>query len=100
MSGGEVALTAGFIASSVENPFLEDAGHTAHYHETVPGATGGEHDISLDLSAEEREILQQVLETEFSDLRMEIAGTDSFDYRERLKRRKEVLRKVLDAVQA
>jgi hypothetical protein len=56
--------------------------------------------ISLDLSAEEREILQQVLETEFSDLRMEIAGTDSFDYRERLKRRKEVLRKVLDAVQA
>ncbi|MBW3661166.1 MAG: hypothetical protein KY397_05980 [Gemmatimonadetes bacterium] len=54
--------------------------------------------MRVDLTDEEREILRTVLESYLSDLRMEIADTDSMDFREMLKRRKEVLHKVLDAL--
>lgn len=54
--------------------------------------------MQVDLTGEEREILQTVLESYLSDLRMEISNTDSKDFREMLKQRKEVVRKVLDAV--
>jgi len=54
--------------------------------------------ISLDLSSVEREILSDVLASYLSDLRMEIADTDSMDFRDRLKRRKSVVEKVLDEV--
>ena len=54
--------------------------------------------ISLDLSSVEREILADVLASYLSDLRMEIADTDSMDFRDRLKRRKSVVEKVLDEV--
>lgn len=48
----------------------------------------------LDLSPEEATILREVLETSISDLGTEIAGTDSHDFRENLKQRREVLRRI------
>lgn len=54
--------------------------------------------IRIDLNDEEREILRTVLESYHSDLRMEIADTDSQDFREMLKRRKAVVRKALEAL--
>ena len=56
--------------------------------------------LELDLTSEEHEILQQVLEDALSDLRMEIADTDLYDYRTMLKRRKEAIVKALDAMKA
>ncbi|UCF66866.1 MAG: hypothetical protein JSV80_13935 [Acidobacteriota bacterium] len=54
--------------------------------------------IRLDLSHDERSILTTVLDSYLSDLRMEIADTDSMDFRDMLKQRKQVIIKVLDAV--
>jgi hypothetical protein len=51
--------------------------------------------IGLDLTEDERRGLQEVLEAAVSDLRMEIANTDSLDFRQMLKERKAVLRKTL-----
>jgi predicted component of type VI protein secretion system len=51
--------------------------------------------LNIDLSATEEAILRDVLESVVSDLGMEIAGTDSQDFRERLKERREVVRKVI-----
>ena len=55
--------------------------------------------IQVVLSEEERDILGEILESDLSDLRMEIASTDRMDFREMLKTRKEVLKKVLQALQ-
>ena len=54
--------------------------------------------INLDLTNEENDILAMVLENYLSDLRMEIADTDSMDFRESLKKKKEVLKKVLETL--
>jgi len=54
--------------------------------------------IQLDLAASEQEILAQLLVEALSDLRMEIAGTDSKDFREMLKVRKRVIHTTLDAL--
>ena len=54
--------------------------------------------ITIDLSEAESEVLRQILEVDLSDLRMEIADTDSFNFRDDLKGRKEVLQKVLDSL--
>ena len=51
--------------------------------------------IQLDLTAEEVSILAEILESAHSDLRMEIADTDSKDFRDMLKGRKAVIAKVL-----
>ncbi len=53
--------------------------------------------IQLDLDNEERSAFADMLESVLSDLRMEIADTDSQDFRQDLKRRKAVLVKVLAA---
>ncbi|HXY68574.1 MAG TPA: hypothetical protein VEH62_03935 [Gemmatimonadales bacterium] len=50
----------------------------------------------LDLTAEEAAVLRQALEAYLSDLRMEIADTDSADYREELKRQEEILTRLED----
>ncbi|MBC8551545.1 MAG: hypothetical protein H8D23_18010 [Candidatus Brocadiales bacterium] len=55
--------------------------------------------INLELTKEEKDILAMILESYLSDLRMEIADTDSMDFREALKKRKDVLKKVLEALQ-
>ena len=53
----------------------------------------------LDLKPEEKEILIEVLEDELSELRMELADTDNGGYKEELRKRKEVLDRILNAVQ-
>lgn len=54
--------------------------------------------ITLDPTEQEREILSGVLESTLGDLRMEISHTDSKDVRDLLKKRKQVLKKVVDAL--
>jgi len=51
--------------------------------------------IHLELAQEDAEMLAEVLDSALSDLRYEIANTDSLDYRESLKRRKATLTNVL-----
>jgi hypothetical protein len=55
--------------------------------------------INLELTKEEKDILAMVLESYLSDLRMEIADTDRMDFRASLKKRKDVLKKVLETLQ-
>ncbi len=55
--------------------------------------------INLDLTKEESDILANILENYLSDLRMEIADTDRMDFRESLKKKKVVLKKVLETLQ-
>ncbi|HOO47069.1 MAG TPA: hypothetical protein PLM29_12610 [Deltaproteobacteria bacterium] len=55
--------------------------------------------VQLNLSSEEQETLIEVLNDCISDLRMEIADTDKQDFREEIKARKEVLKKVVDALE-
>ena len=54
--------------------------------------------IELNLAGDEIELMREVLEIYLSDLRMEIADTDRLEFRERLKERKHVIVKVLDAL--
>ncbi len=51
--------------------------------------------IELDLNEEEVQTLKEVLESYLSDLRMEIADTDSYDFRKMLKERKALLMRVV-----
>jgi hypothetical protein len=50
---------------------------------------------TLELSDEERRELASLLTIHLSHLRLEIAGTNSFDFREALRRRELVLAKLL-----
>jgi hypothetical protein len=52
--------------------------------------------IQLDLDVDEHRHLVEALESYLSDLRMEIADTDSMDFRDGLKSRKAALMKVLE----
>ena len=54
--------------------------------------------VRLELTPTEAEVLRMVLESYLSDLRMEIADTDSMDYREGLKGRKVVLRRIVEGI--
>lgn len=56
--------------------------------------------IQLDLNPAEKEILAGALDDYLSDLRMEIADTDSHDFKEGLKERKQVIVKVLEKIRA
>ena len=56
--------------------------------------------VSLDLTREEQEILIKYIESDVNDLHSEIAHTSSHDFKEDLKIRREVLRKVLEQLQA
>lgn len=56
--------------------------------------------LTLDLNPHELSILEHVLESYLSDLRMEIADTDRQAFRDRLKERKAVLIRVLEAIEA
>lgn len=51
--------------------------------------------LELDLDLMEREILLDVVETILADLRMEIGRTDRKEFRDMLKKRKQVLLKTL-----
>ena len=52
--------------------------------------------VRLDLSKQEAVTLRTVIESDLADLSYEIASTDSFDYRESLKRKKATLVRVLE----
>jgi hypothetical protein len=56
--------------------------------------------VHIELEPTDAQILKMVLESYLSDLRMEIADTDSMEFREKLKARKMVLRKVLALINA
>jgi len=56
--------------------------------------------VRIELSAQEAQELSGILEDYLSDLRMEIVDTDSPDFREGLKRRKELLSRVVDQLKA
>lgn len=56
--------------------------------------------VQIELTPTEAEVLKMVLEDYLSDLRMEIADTDSMDYRDKLKARKMLLRKVVSLINA
>ncbi len=56
--------------------------------------------VYLELTTHEADTLKTALEDFLSDLRMEIAHTDSMDFREGLKAKKRILRKVADALTA
>lgn len=66
---------------------------------TVKDHCKGGHMVQLNLSPEEQEALIEVLTDCISDLRMEIADTDKQDFREEIKVRKELLKKVVDALE-
>ena len=51
--------------------------------------------MQINLTAEEAEMLKEVLTSYLSDLRMEIADTDKMSFREDLKKREEFLKKLL-----
>jgi len=52
--------------------------------------------VELRLDEEARQVLADTLETYLSDLRMEISHTDRLDYRNMLKKKKELLTGVLE----
>jgi predicted RNA binding protein with dsRBD fold (UPF0201 family) len=52
--------------------------------------------VRLDLNRRDAETLRAALESYLSDLRMEIADTDSMDFRESLKGTKATLRKIAE----
>ena len=45
----------------------------------------------IELTPEESVLLKEVLESDLSELRMEISHTDSFDFREQLKKKQQML---------
>lgn len=52
----------------------------------------------LQLTPEEGDILVEILESYLSDIRMEIADTDSTVFKVDLKRKKEVIKRILDTL--
>lgn len=56
--------------------------------------------IELKLSADEAVMLKRILEYYLSELRMEIAGTDSQDFRNTLKNEEVFLNKLMTALEA
>ena len=55
--------------------------------------------LHLDLTDEEKEVLLEVIETDLSDLRMEIHETDDRDFKAELKKKQQVMEKILAALQ-
>ena len=51
--------------------------------------------IELKLDNEDAEVLQQVLEAYLSELRFEISNTDNFDYRSRLHKQEDRIKRML-----
>jgi hypothetical protein len=56
--------------------------------------------IQLEIDADEIEVLREVIESARSDLGYEIANTDNYDYRDQLKKKKDLLKRVLDQLSA
>ncbi len=56
--------------------------------------------IRIELSAPEAEELSGILENYLSDLRMEIVDTESQEFREGLKKRKDLVTRLLEQLKA
>ncbi len=56
--------------------------------------------MPLEITQEDSRLLQDVLENYLSDLRMEIADTDSLDYRLMLKERRDRIGRILEILRA
>jgi len=54
---------------------------------------------TLELSLNEHQLLQDVLESALSDLRVEIVSTDRIDFKEALKKRKQLMMDMLEKLQ-
>lgn len=52
--------------------------------------------VRIEMNPEEAGLLHEILEEYVSDLRMEIAATDSKDFREALKKKEEFLKNLLE----
>ena len=51
--------------------------------------------VQIEITSEEAQMLLEILETYLSDLRMEIADTDQMDFREGLKKKEELLKRLI-----
>lgn len=67
-------------------------GSVAPWRKTMATATK----IKLELTQDEALVLKEILETCVSDLRMEIADTDSKDFRDMLKGKKSILNRIVE----
>ncbi len=56
--------------------------------------------IHLDLDESEKRVLSDTLKSYLSDLSYEIADTDKMSFREELKHKREILQKVLEAIES
>ena len=54
--------------------------------------------LHVDLTVAERELLEEMLDACLADLRAEVSDTDRHDYKQMLKEREALLRKVIAAV--
>jgi len=54
---------------------------------------------TLELNQKEQQLLQEILESALSDLRVEIVSTDRLDYKEALKERKALMTGILEKLQ-
>ncbi len=54
--------------------------------------------LHVDLTREERDLLEQMLDACLTDLRGEISATHSYGYKDDLKQREVLLRKIIAAV--
>ena len=54
---------------------------------------------TLKLSPNEHQLLQDIIESAISDLRVEIVSTDRIDYKEALKERKRLMMNLLEKLQ-
>ena len=52
------------------------------------------------VGADDRQILAMTLQSDLSDLSYEIANTDTQDFRDRLKQKRDVLSRTLEALKA
>ena len=52
----------------------------------------------IQITSEENQILIAVLRSYLSELRMEIADTDQYEFKQNLKRQKEILLRILDSL--
>jgi len=51
--------------------------------------------FNIELTAEEAELLKDIFQSYFNDLRMEISHTDSMDFRDYLKSKEALLRRLM-----
>jgi hypothetical protein len=54
----------------------------------------------IEISGDEQNLLREVLESEISDMRVQIVNTDTSSFRDQLKRRRDMLQGLLERLAA